>query len=290
MSQVSLDIATTSKTTELPAQIVAASLSLLALAIVTAVDQQTGAKTSVLPLYLVPVVIATWLGGRPVGVSITLLCGVAWYVAQLLTDPPAFEGWELFQNAFMRTVVFGAVCFLVLKLVSLRKMSDDQARFDPLTGLGNRAAFFYRATIALGQASVRAAPVSLVIIDIKALHSINTRLGQQRGDLVISLSANAARAIKRRGDVIARTSGDEIVLFMPQTDDATARSICDSLRLSLDRVSGLAGCDVRHSLVLVTASRAPLAIEDMLNVGEGELRMADGFREIQFTEAARGGT
>ncbi len=289
MSQVSLDITATRKNTEMPAQIVAAGLSLLALVVVVVVDQQTGSKTSVLPLYLVPVVIATWLGGRLVGVPITLFCGVAWYVAQVFTDPPTFEGWDLFQNAFMRTVVFGAVCFLVLRLVALRQMSDDQARFDPLTGLGNRAAFFYRATIALGQASVRAAPVAMVIIDIKALHAINTRLGQQRGDLVISLSANAARAIKRRDDVVARTNGDEIVVFMPQTDEATARSMCDSLRLSLDRVSGLAGCDVRHTLVLVIASRAPLAIEDMLNVGEGELRMADGFREVQFTEAARGG-
>jgi len=87
---------------------------------------------------------------------------------------------------------------------------------------------------------------------------------------------------------VARTSGDEFVLFLPQTGEPAARALCDALRVSLDRVSSLAGCEVRFNIVLVLASRAPLAIEDMLNVGEGELRMADGFRSVKFTEAARG--
>jgi len=288
MTHASLDIASTEPNTQMPARIVAAGLSLIALAVVFVIDKESGGKMSVLPLYLVPVTLGAWLGSRVVGIPMTILSGVAWMLAQYTTDTPAFEGWDLVQNGVMRMVVFSVMCFLVLRMSALRQTSDDLARLDPMTGLGNRAAFFYRATISLGQAAVRAQPVSMVVVDIDRLHEINTRFGQQRGDLVISLAAHAVRAVKRPDDSVARTSGDEFVLFLPQTGEPAARALCDLLRVSLDRVSSLAGCEVRFNIVLVLASRAPLAIEDMLNVGEGELRMADGFRSVKFTEAARG--
>ncbi len=288
MSHASLDISANEPDTQMPARIIAAVASVLALTVVFFIDKETGGKLSVLPLYLVPVALGAWLGSRMVGIPITILSGLAWTLAQLTTDTPAFEGWDLVQNGVMRTVVFSVMCFLVLRMSDLRQSSDDMARVDAMTGLGNRAAFFYRATIALGQASVRAQPVSLVLVDIDRLHDINTRFGQQRGDLVIALTAHAVRAVKRPDDCVARSSGDEFVLFLPQTGEAAARTMCDALRVSLDRVSSLAGCEVRFNVVLVLASRAPLAIEDMLNVGEGELRLADGFRTVTFTEAARG--
>lgn len=270
-----------------PSKIVGLILGLVLVVLVGALDAVTGGKNSVLPLYLVPIITSTWLAGRSIGLFITVLCAIVWFIAQsVVEDPISNSIWEVLQNAVMRLAVFFVVHMLVVRLMDLRASSMDMTRYDQATRLPNRAAFFYRATITLGQPQTHNRPLALIIVDIIDLHAINRRFGQQRGDLALELTAHAVRAAKRPDDIVARVGGDEFALLMPVTGPTEAAISVDTLKRHLAQVELLAGCEVRHNIVVAQCERPPLALEDLLTVAEGAVSSNQGENHVQFTEAA----
>ncbi|MBL0871038.1 MAG: GGDEF domain-containing protein [Phycisphaerales bacterium] len=290
MSQATLDFTASHELPRAfmsPSKIVGLSLGLLLVVVICLLDTITGGKTSVLPLYLLPVIVSTWLAGRSIGLFITFLSSVAWFVAQIFADDPISDNtWDLLQNGVMRLAVFFVVHMLVVRLLDLRASSVDMTRYDQATRLPNRAAFFYRSTITLGQPQTHNRPLALILVDIIDLHSINRRFGQQRGDLALELTAHAVRAAKRPDDIVARIGGDEFALLMPITGATEAAITVDTLKRHLAQVELLAGCEVRHNIVVAQCDRPPLALEDLLTVAEGAVSTNPGVNNVHFTEAA----
>ncbi|CAN5722256.1 hypothetical protein BH11PLA1_BH11PLA1_24030 [soil metagenome] len=271
----------------LPAQVIALAAGIVLACATGVVDACAGARHSLLALYLIPVIFTTWLGGRLPGVFLALFAGVCWYFAQEYKENPAFVGPELLQNAAMRIAVFLVVSYLVLRLETARLKTQDTARIDPLTGIGNRQSFFYRGAIALGLPEVTGAPLALAVIDIDGLNALNRARGQQRGDLALTLTAHALRAARGPLDVAARIGGDEFALLMPATDPQGARDRLNALQRELDRVSALAGCPVNHSSVLILCAAPPLGLERLLCQAEGSLPAPSaGTLVMPFDEAA----
>lgn len=290
MSQATLDFTASHELPRAfmsPSKIIGLSLGLVLVVVVCFLDTVTGGKTSVLPLYLLPVIVSTWLAGRSVGLFITFLSSVAWFIAQVFTDDPiSNDVWELIQNGVMRLAVFFVVHMLVVRMLDMRATSVDMTRYDQATRLPNRAAFFYRSTIALGQPQTHNRPLVLILVDVIDLHAINRRFGQQRGDLAVELTAHAVRAAKRPDDIVARIGGDEFALLMPITGPTEAAITVDTLKRHLAQVELLAGCEVRHNIVVAQCERPPLALEDLLTIAEGAISTNPGVNTVQFTEAA----
>lgn len=285
MSQVSLEMFSEHNSFKTPARLVALVVGVALALLIGVIDYTTGTKTSVLVLYLLPVIFTAWLGGHALGIFIALFCGVIWTSAQFAAEDSIFGStFEVLQNGIMRTAVFLVVEYLVTQLDRALTSKQDVSRYDVTTGLPNRSAFFYRGAIALGTPEAHDAELALIMVDIDRLHALNTKYSQQRGDLIISLTAHALRAAKRPGDVIARTGGDEFALLMPMTNESTAKQQLAVLRRQLDTVEQLAGCPVTHSVIHVQCQRPPLALEELLNFAEGEIRRTDGLRSISYSE------
>jgi diguanylate cyclase (GGDEF)-like protein len=84
-----------------------------------------------------------------------------------------------------------------------------EARKDPLTGLANRAL----ADEMLAAASRGGAPITVALIDVNGLHSINGNLGHAAGDQYLTLIARRlAQAVPPHG-VLVRQGGDEFTLL-----------------------------------------------------------------------------
>jgi diguanylate cyclase (GGDEF)-like protein len=105
---------------------------------------------------------------------------------------------------------------------------------DGLTGLWNYRYF----TMTVGKEIERSArfgrPLALLMLDLDHFKDVNDTYGHQRGDAVLVELAGRIRAQVRDVDTVARYGGEEIVVILPETDEAGATQaadrICDAVR------------------------------------------------------------
>lgn len=110
------------------------------------------------------------------------------------------------------------------------------AHFDVLTDLPNRVQFIERLEQAMADADRHEKLVGVVFADLDRFKYINDSLGHEMGDLLLKEVAVRLSGAIRRGDTVARLSGDEFALVladMGHVDDATrvAQKILDVFRL-----------------------------------------------------------
>jgi len=102
--------------------------------------------------------------------------------------------------------------------VSDLKRSEDrlkhQAYHDPLTDLPNRCLFIDRMTTGMTRALRNRRKLVLLFLDLDHFKKINDRLGHLVGDLFLKAVANTLQGCLRKGDTVARLSGDEFTIIM----------------------------------------------------------------------------
>ncbi|MFZ4690150.1 MAG: GGDEF domain-containing protein [Polymorphobacter sp.] len=103
------------------------------------------------------------------------------------------------------------------------------AVIDPVTGLYNRHHLDTVLPAAFDSARAGGRPLALLMIDLDALKPFNDRWGHAAGDNILRVVAEALQSSVRVTDTIARYGGDEIVVVMPDTDSATARTMAAGL-------------------------------------------------------------
>jgi diguanylate cyclase (GGDEF)-like protein len=108
------------------------------------------------------------------------------------------------------------------------------SRVDALTGAGNRAAFQEQIELAHANAVRGRRPYGIVVCDLDRFKQVNDVHGHQTGDRVLTAAVTAIRDVVRRGDLIFRYGGDEIVVIVPDEDAENvaklAERICANLR------------------------------------------------------------
>ncbi|MGI9606609.1 MAG: putative bifunctional diguanylate cyclase/phosphodiesterase [Acidimicrobiales bacterium] len=98
---------------------------------------------------------------------------------------------------------------------SLERDLRDAETIDPLTLQLNRKAFLDEVNTALRRASVTGDAVAIAIIDLDDFKTINDALGPMLADRALVETAQRIRRAVRVGDVVARLSGDEFGVLMP---------------------------------------------------------------------------
>jgi diguanylate cyclase (GGDEF)-like protein len=112
------------------------------------------------------------------------------------------------------------------------------AYWDRLTGLPNRAQFRDAVRKAIAQATAPAgdgpaggaAPrrIAVVMLDLDRFKHVNDVLGYAFGDrLLKGVAERLLRQSVREGDMVARLSGDEFALLLPNTDVAAAVAVAE---------------------------------------------------------------
>jgi diguanylate cyclase (GGDEF)-like protein len=125
-----------------------------------------------------------------------------------------------------REVIQGALDQAVKTEAELRYLADH----DPLTGLQNRRRFRAELDQHVSFTARYGGQGAVMIIDIDGLKEVNDRLGHQPGDNLIRRIADILRERVRTTDIVARLSGDEFAVLMPQTDTAGAMQLGEDLR------------------------------------------------------------
>jgi diguanylate cyclase (GGDEF)-like protein len=104
------------------------------------------------------------------------------------------------------------------------------ARTDALTGLLNHGAMQVRMREEIARADREGAPLSLVIVDLDDFKRVNDQHGHQAGDQLLRSVATLLQAELRPYDLVARYGGDEFVVLLPGSDEATACTVAERVR------------------------------------------------------------
>jgi diguanylate cyclase (GGDEF)-like protein len=112
--------------------------------------------------------------------------------------------------------------------VQLRQAADS----DPLTGLANRRSWEAAAGRALARSRRLGAPVTVALLDLDDFKRVNDEQGHPAGDALLRDLAAGWLPQLRGDDVLGRYGGDEFVLCLPDTDEATARTVLGRLAAS----------------------------------------------------------
>ena len=125
-----------------------------------------------------------------------------------------------------RAVVQGALERAERTEAELRFLADH----DSLTGLLNRRRFRAELDQYVSFTARYGGRGAVMVIDIDGLKEVNDRRGHQAGDTLIRRVAEILRERVRATDLVARLSGDEFAVLMPQTDTAGALQLGEDLR------------------------------------------------------------
>jgi diguanylate cyclase (GGDEF)-like protein/PAS domain S-box-containing protein len=91
---------------------------------------------------------------------------------------------------------------------------EQQANYDSLTGLANRALLDERLKQAIKQAEAGGSRATVVLVDLDQFKLINDSFGHQAGDTLLKTVAERLKACVRESDTVARQGGDEFVLVL----------------------------------------------------------------------------
>ena len=125
-----------------------------------------------------------------------------------------------------RAVVQGALERAERTEAELRFLADH----DSLTGLVNRRRFRAELDQYVSFSARYGGRGAVMVIDIDGLKGVNDSLGHQAGDTLIRRVSEIMRERVRATDIVARLSGDEFAVLMPQTDTAGALQLGEDLR------------------------------------------------------------
>ncbi|MDH3383982.1 MAG: EAL domain-containing protein, partial [Deltaproteobacteria bacterium] len=107
-----------------------------------------------------------------------------------------------------------------------RKKAEDQLAYlayhDSLTGLPNRIRFNERLVLDLARANRRSEVVGVVLFDLDRFKEVNDTLGHESGDKLLVAVAQQIKDTVRETDTVARISGDEFCVILPDHKDEHA--------------------------------------------------------------------
>jgi diguanylate cyclase (GGDEF)-like protein/PAS domain S-box-containing protein len=112
------------------------------------------------------------------------------------------------------------------KLLDMQRELEELSFKDGLTGVANRRRFDVVMESAWRDARQNRQPLSVVVLDIDFFKQYNDHYGHLEGDECLKRVAQALSGIMRGpGDLLCRFGGEEFILLLTDTDQATAMAL-----------------------------------------------------------------
>jgi len=154
----------------------------------------------------------------------------------LPTTPQQFGKTEFWQTLVLSTSFIGAaggLCLLGILVVDIVSKLRQERDLDPLTGVLNRRGLdrSIRKLNAVEPGLIRV----VAICDLDRFKAINDTYGHDAGDAVLSAFAEIIRQNVRKGDIVARTGGEEFVLVLDNISEEQAFAFSERVRKAVEK-------------------------------------------------------
>jgi len=191
-----------------------------------------GTEFAAAPVFVAALVVTWYLGTAPA----TLIALLGYPAAKLLVrhEPVVIKtellgdltGWAMY--AILIALVIGFTRRFRIGNDALLNASRDrqhseerlyqQANYDALTGIANRALFFDRLNTTLEHVTRHGNTLAILFIDIDGFKDVNDTHGHLAGDQLLTQIAGALKESVRKEDTVARLGGDEFAVLVPRLD------------------------------------------------------------------------
>lgn len=159
-----------------------------------------------------------------------------------------------------------------------------RATTDPLTGVGNRAAFDARLTLELERAARDGSTLGLLMIDVDHFKSFNDSHGHLAGDRVLQIVSRILDDNIRKVDYVARFGGEEFVIVAPTTHQEGLTLLADRLRQAIETTP----LPWEGSILRITASIGVAVANNIASVSEAALALLSEADENMYAAKAAG--
>ena len=201
---------------------------------------------------------------------------------------------EVFRDLWRRTLLTSLVALVFVTVASLsvrfwmkqrvaaqiQAELENQANTDRLTGLANRRLLDAHLSKELRRlmrhlrGNGKEGLLAVAVIDVDHFKFYNDTYGHLAGDSCLKAIANAIQGcIARPGDLACRYGGEEFLLVLPETDEAGALIVAESVRSRIEKLA--LPHSASHVSGVVTVS-----------VGVAASEVSEGFRIEALIEQA----
>ena len=132
---------------------------------------------------------------------------------------------------------FAAEGALAIYLARLDSENERLARHDPLSGALKRKVFLDLADHEFRRSWRYRQPISMILVDVDGMKTINSRNGRPFGDRVVREITNVCRNIVRSVDLIGRYENDTLAVLLVMTDRDGAKSAAERLRAGIESIA-----------------------------------------------------
>jgi diguanylate cyclase (GGDEF)-like protein len=131
---------------------------------------------------------------------------------------------------------FAAEGALAIYLSRLDAENERLSRHDPLSGALKRKVFLDLADHEFRRSWRYNQPISVILVDIDGMKTINSRSGRKIGDRVVREVAQVCRNIVRSVDLLGRYENDTLAMLLVMTNRDGAKSAAERLRAGIESI------------------------------------------------------
>jgi diguanylate cyclase (GGDEF)-like protein/PAS domain S-box-containing protein len=150
---------------------------------------------------------------------------------------------------------------------------QQAALTDTLTGVYNRRGWELMAQPIWEQAVRQVIPLAVILLDVDHFKRVNDTAGHVVGDHVLHVIAARCQEAVRTMDIVGRYGGEEFVVLLPNTDQASAIEIAERVRRTI-------------AATPIPTSAGPLALTVSLGVACWEPDLADLVAAVDRADVA----
>ena len=199
--------------------LIAATLFLIAL-----LDHATG-DFPFQHLYYLPIIFAATRFGRRGGLIVALTSVVLYHLAN-----PRLLHLRHGEGDIVQMILFFTVGAIAAKLTDDANRMRLLAITDDLTGLHNLRSFETQLVTLVNQARINKTPISLLVLDLDRLKSLNDNFGHLAGAEAVRTVGHLIAKYIPPSAVACRYGGDEFVIALPEHTTEQAVEVAETLR------------------------------------------------------------
>jgi len=229
-------------------------------------DYLIGPELSFSIFYTMPIMLATWYGGKNSGLVVAIISAGIWLSADLVASSDYENMMVPIWNTLVRLLFFMIIWKLLITVHEKLLLEESLADTDPLTGLANRRFFQEQIEREYQRALRHPVPFTLAYIDLDNFKYVNDTMGHDIGDeLLQSVSSELSKGV-RTSDFVARLGGDEFSILFPVLDQVTAAPVLEKLQKELLDLMREKSWPVTFSIGVVTFAEVMNSSRDMIKL------------------------